>query len=356
MVDFFARVGNSGAQVTSAHGPRAGRPLARTKRSAKRNSLLGRRISRLSAPVLGIILLGWGALAASAGPAGAVAITSVTTVLSPPSPVTVGTAVTDQTALSGTNTSTVDGFVTYSLYGDSGCSNLLVSLGTDLVVTNGVIPPSAAWVATQPGDYWFQASFRDPGFNVGPVLSACGSEQMTVLSPPVPPAVVTTTTTTPPAITTTTVVAAATTTTLATRSVALPVVVTTTPSATPGPQATTPPATTAPKVSSAPSTTVPTRTTTPRSVTTTTRPVTTTTIAHTTTSTPGQTPTTTPKSAGKIPLGAPQTGAGGTAGGSSPLLMRAGLAALIGAIAAGAAGLWHRRGRSRTPRRARRLS
>ena len=107
---------------------------------------------------------------------------SVTTALTPPSPVSVGTSVTDQATLSGASP-TAGGTVSYAVYSDSLCSTLVDSLGTK-TVTSGSVGASNPWTATPAGNYWFQATYSGDVNNTGPVSSACTSEPMVVENPP----------------------------------------------------------------------------------------------------------------------------------------------------------------------------
>ena len=121
-----------------------------------------------------------------AAPAGAITINQLVTTLSPAGPVVTGTAVTDAASLVGTNVDSINGTISYAVYSDSACTNLVAALGSNLTVTNGVIPASTIWTATPTGQYWFQATFSDPAFHITAVTSACASEPLTVVSPSVP--------------------------------------------------------------------------------------------------------------------------------------------------------------------------
>jgi hypothetical protein len=80
----------------------------------------------------------------------------VSTTLTPPGPVLVGTPVSDQAALTGTNFD-AGGSVSYAVYSDSGCTNQVATLGTE-PVTDGTVPSSTAWTSTA-GNFWFQATY-----------------------------------------------------------------------------------------------------------------------------------------------------------------------------------------------------
>ena len=85
-----------------------------------------------------------------------------------------GTPVADQAALSGVNTASAKGSVTYDVYSDSECSKLVTSAGA-VPVSNGEVPPSEPQVLYLPGTYYWQASYSGDAQNK-PSVSKCGSE------------------------------------------------------------------------------------------------------------------------------------------------------------------------------------
>jgi hypothetical protein len=94
-----------------------------------------------------------------------------------------GTAVSDTASVSGTNASTATGTVTYSVYSDSGCTTA-VSTGTaQSITTPGTLPASSPVGLSDPGTYYWQASYSGDSANA-PSVSACGSEVEIVTSPP----------------------------------------------------------------------------------------------------------------------------------------------------------------------------
>jgi hypothetical protein len=94
-----------------------------------------------------------------------------------------GTAVSDTASVSGTNASTATGTVTYSVYSDSGCTTA-VSTGTaQSITTPGTLPASSPVALSDPGTYYWQASYSGDSANA-PSVSACGSEVEIVTSPP----------------------------------------------------------------------------------------------------------------------------------------------------------------------------
>jgi PQQ-like domain len=94
-----------------------------------------------------------------------------------------GTAVSDTASVSGTNASTATGTVTYSVYSDSGCTTA-VSTGTaQSITTPGTLPASSPVALSDPGTYYWQASYSGDSANA-PSVSACGSEVEIVRSPP----------------------------------------------------------------------------------------------------------------------------------------------------------------------------
>lgn len=88
-----------------------------------------------------------------------------------------GSAVSDQATLRGSNAAEASGSVTYGIYSDSACTNLVASGGT-VTVANGVIPASSA-VSLAPGTYYWQAAYGGDAGNL-PSKSACGVEIETV--------------------------------------------------------------------------------------------------------------------------------------------------------------------------------
>jgi hypothetical protein len=91
------------------------------------------------------------------------------------------TGVTDSALLAGTNAATASGQVTYNVYSDAACTDL-VTTGGAVTVTDGSVPASSAVSLTTPGTYYWQASYNGDTLNNGS-LSACGSEVETVTAP-----------------------------------------------------------------------------------------------------------------------------------------------------------------------------
>ncbi len=108
---------------------------------------------------------------------------TVSTQLSTPSPIVVGTSVSDQATLSG-ETATAGGTISYGVYSNDTCTTLVASLtpGSD-TVTDGVAPASTAWTATPAGTYYFEATYSGDAGNTGPVSSPCTSETLVVFAP-----------------------------------------------------------------------------------------------------------------------------------------------------------------------------
>jgi hypothetical protein len=93
-----------------------------------------------------------------------------------------GTAVTDSSTLTGANASAATGTVTYSVFSDSGCTTVVDAGTTEAIITPGTLPPSAPVALMTPGTYYWQASYSGDSAN-GASVSACGSEEETVLTP-----------------------------------------------------------------------------------------------------------------------------------------------------------------------------
>lgn len=95
-----------------------------------------------------------------------------------------GTAVTDTASLSGTSAASAGGTVTYNVYSDANCTNLVQSAGT-VNVTNGVVPTSSPVTLNSDGTYYWQANYSGDANNQFAV-SSCGSEVETVASATAP--------------------------------------------------------------------------------------------------------------------------------------------------------------------------
>jgi hypothetical protein len=89
-----------------------------------------------------------------------------------------GTAVTDAATLSGANTATASGTVTYNVYSDSSCTTPAGAGGTE-TVTNGLVPSSNAVTFTAAGTYYWTASYSGDDNNASSA-SGCGSEKVVV--------------------------------------------------------------------------------------------------------------------------------------------------------------------------------
>lgn len=89
-----------------------------------------------------------------------------------------GTPVTDQATLSGENASTAVGIVSYSVYSDPECSELVAEAGV-VKVSEGKVPPSEPKALSLPGTYYWQASYSGDAANE-PSTSECGTEIETV--------------------------------------------------------------------------------------------------------------------------------------------------------------------------------
>jgi hypothetical protein len=89
-----------------------------------------------------------------------------------------GTTVTDSATLSGANSGTAGGTVTYTVYSDSACLSVFASGGTK-TVTNGTVPNSDPVTFAQSGTFYWVASYSgDATHNAS--SSGCGSETVTV--------------------------------------------------------------------------------------------------------------------------------------------------------------------------------
>lgn len=88
-----------------------------------------------------------------------------------------GTAVTDAATLSGANAAIAQGVVTYRLYSDNACHNLVDEAG-DVSVSGAAVAASNAETLA-PGTYYWQASYSGDVHNASS-QSPCGSEVETV--------------------------------------------------------------------------------------------------------------------------------------------------------------------------------
>jgi hypothetical protein len=90
-----------------------------------------------------------------------------------------GAAVTDSSTLSGDDAATATGTVTYNVYSDANCSDLVSGPDVETIITPGAMPDSQPVTLTSPGTYYWQASYSGDA-NDGPSMSTCGSEVETV--------------------------------------------------------------------------------------------------------------------------------------------------------------------------------
>ena len=102
---------------------------------------------------------------------------TITTMLSATAPVAIGTAVHDSATLSGA-TANAGGTVTYTVYTDDQCSNVLTGAGTK-TVTNGVVPDSDPVTFNNAGTFYWQAAYSGDANN-NPATSVCQSEIVVV--------------------------------------------------------------------------------------------------------------------------------------------------------------------------------
>ena len=90
-----------------------------------------------------------------------------------------GTAVTDSTTLSGTDAGAAGGTVTYSVYSDANCTQLVSGPDQESITTAGTMPDSQPVTLNIPGTYYWQAAYSgDPGNDSS--TSQCGSEVETI--------------------------------------------------------------------------------------------------------------------------------------------------------------------------------
>jgi hypothetical protein len=105
---------------------------------------------------------------------------TLSTVLSQPGPVAVGASVSD-TATIGGATADAGGNISYGVYSDSDCTQLIQDLTPrPSTVTDGAVPPSDSYTFGATGTFYFQATYSGDANNTGPVSSACTSETIAV--------------------------------------------------------------------------------------------------------------------------------------------------------------------------------
>jgi hypothetical protein len=121
---------------------------------------------------------------------------SIGTQTVPGSPVAIGTSVHDTATLTGA-TSDAGGSVTYGLYSDSSCKDLVANLTPSPdAVSGGVVLNSEPYVFTSAGTWYFQATYSGDPNNLAAV-SVCGNELFTVSPTPTPTGSVSAATSTP---------------------------------------------------------------------------------------------------------------------------------------------------------------
>src|SRR5438105_1603978 len=95
-----------------------------------------------------------------------------------------GTVVNDSATLSGANTNSAGGTVSYKVFSDLDCAVLLADAGIK-TVTNGQVPDSDPVMFSSVGTFYWQASYSGDPLN-NPSSSGCGEETVTVSPTPTP--------------------------------------------------------------------------------------------------------------------------------------------------------------------------
>jgi hypothetical protein len=96
-----------------------------------------------------------------------------------------GTAVTDNATITAPGGQPVSGRLSYEVYSTSNCSPFSQIKGAGGGLTTGSGPASAA-LTLPAGTYYFQAAYSGNG-TLGPAVSPCGNEVLTVVTPAPPP-------------------------------------------------------------------------------------------------------------------------------------------------------------------------
>jgi uncharacterized repeat protein (TIGR01451 family) len=92
----------------------------------------------------------------------------------------VGDTVHDSATINGA-TADAGGTISYAVYSDNECSNLVADLTpADNTVVDGVAPDSLSHTFDSAGTFYFQATYSGDGNNTGPVSSECTSEQLVI--------------------------------------------------------------------------------------------------------------------------------------------------------------------------------
>jgi hypothetical protein len=88
--------------------------------------------------------------------------------------VTAGTGVTDNVTATGTAASSASGAVTYNVYSDAACTQLVSSGSAEAITTAGTFPPSQVVTLSTPGTYYWRASYTGDATNAA-ATSTCGA-------------------------------------------------------------------------------------------------------------------------------------------------------------------------------------
>jgi hypothetical protein len=94
-----------------------------------------------------------------------------------------GTTVTDTASLSGDSAGSATGTVTYDVYSDDACTDLVNSGTAETITMPGTLPPSAGVTLSTAGTYYWQVSYSGDGSNA-PSVSNCGDAVETVTPAP----------------------------------------------------------------------------------------------------------------------------------------------------------------------------
>jgi hypothetical protein len=91
-----------------------------------------------------------------------------------------GTAVSDSATLSGGNVASAGGTVTYGVYGDASCTDLLKSAGI-VNVTDGAVPVSTTYAFSSLGSYYWEASYSGDSLDASSTSGCSEVETVMVL-------------------------------------------------------------------------------------------------------------------------------------------------------------------------------
>jgi alpha-tubulin suppressor-like RCC1 family protein len=92
----------------------------------------------------------------------------------------------DTATLSGFNSGTAGGTVTYVLYSDAACTQVVPGAGGQVTVTGGSVPGSAEFTFANEGTFYWQASYSGDASNLGSTSSCSDPNEVVTVTAPTP--------------------------------------------------------------------------------------------------------------------------------------------------------------------------